>query len=71
MKSELLEILKEILSELFLIRRELQAIRLSMRRRSTNVYIDSRELTKLISKTIQKDIRDFKRGEGGTCSKNS
>lgn len=68
-KSELLEILKEILSELFLIRRELQTIRLSMRRRSTNVYIDSRELPKLISKTIQKDIRDFKRGEGGTCSK--
>ena len=66
-----MEILKEIFEELFLIRRELQAIRLSMRRRSTNVHIDSKELNELISKDIQKDVRDFKRQEGSTCSKNS
>ena len=71
MQSKLLEILKEILNELILIRIELQAIRLSTRRRRTNVHIDSRELAELSSKAIQKDIRDFKRREGGTCSGNS
>lgn len=63
-----MEILKEILNELFLIRRELEAIRLGMRRRSTNIRIDSRELAKSTKKGIKKEL---KRRKGSTCSKNS
>lgn len=63
-----MEILKEILNELFLIRRELEAIRIGLRRRSTNIHIDSRELAKSTQKGIKKEL---KRRKESTCSENS
>lgn len=63
--------LKKILQELVLIRRELEAIRLDMRRRSTNIHIDSRELAKSTKRGIKKELRDIKKGRESACSENS
>lgn len=66
-----MEILKEILNELFLIRRELEAIRLGMRRRNRGIHIDAKELTEVTSVYAQNELRDIKRKKGSKWAENS
>lgn len=66
-----MEILKEILNELFLIRRELEAIRLGMRRRNRGIHIDAKKLAEVTSEYAQDELRDIKRKKGNKWLENS
>lgn len=66
-----MEILKEILNELFLIRRELEAIRLGMRRRNRGIHIDAKKLAEATSEYAQDELRDIKRKKGSKWLENS